>query len=522
MSDGEWWQKAVFYQIYPRSFMDSNGNGVGDLRGIIQKLDYIEKLGVDGVWISPFYPSPMKDFGYDISNYQDIDPLFGALDDFDTLLEQAHERSIKIIIDMVLSHTSDQHEWFIESRQNRDNPKADWYVWVDGEKDQPPNNWVSVFGGSAWEWDETRSQYYLHNFIKEQPDLNFHNEEVQQAVLDACRFWLEKGVDGLRLDVINFIFHDQELRDNPIKAEDDKSFATQFDGDDPYNRQHHIYDKSRPEALQFIERLRALTDEYPNKMTLAEVGDDNATACAAVYVASNKKLHTAYSFALMTGDEITASMVKSAVVDFQNEPGDGWPSWAMSNHDVIRPVTRWGQNVKDKEAFAILLLKLLLSLRGTPFIYQGEELGLAEVEIAFDDIQDPWGKHLWPQWQGRDGCRTPMPWQADLTSAGFSKADKTWLPIPFEHKVRAVNTQESDPNSVLSSLRDFIQWRKTKAALQQGDIEFLETENDKVLAFYRTHGDEKMLCVFNLSEDPQVFDLLEEPELPPLSSSFQE
>lgn len=508
MSDPNWWKKAVFYQIYPRSFQDTSGNGVGDLKGITRRLEYVADLGVDGVWISPFLQSPMKDFGYDISDYNQIDPIFGTMTDFEALLERAHSLNLKIIMDMVLSHTSDQHEWFVESRKDKTNSKADWYVWADANKDgNPPNNWVSVFGGSAWEWDENRQQYYLHNFIKEQPDLNFYNEEVQQVVLSACRFWLDKGVDGLRLDVINFIFHDQELRDNPMKNDDDQTFATQFDGDDPYNRQHHVYDKSRPEALEFIERLRALADEYPDKMTLAEVGDDNATACAAAYVANDRKLHTAYSFALMTGDQITASTVRDAVVDFQNEPGKGWPSWAMSNHDVIRPVTRWGSAIKDKEAFAILLLKTLLSLRGTPFIYQGEELGLPEFEnIAFEDIQDPWGKHLWPQWQGRDGCRIPMPWQNDQVNAGFSKSEKTWLPIPDNHIVRAVNTQKSDQNSVLSKVKEFISFRKTNSVLQNGDIEFIDSGDEKVLVFDRFDKSSRLRCFFNLSEQQKTFE----------------
>lgn len=519
MSDPDWWKQAVFYQIYPRSFYDTSGNGIGDLKGITKKLDYIAKLGVDGIWISPFFQSPMKDFGYDLSDYREIDPLFGTMDDFDMLLEQAHDRNLKVIIDMVLNHTSDQHSWFQESCKNKTNPKSDWYVWVDTKEDgSPPNNWVSVFGGSAWEWNKTRQQYYLHNFLKEQPDLNYHNPEIQKSMLDECRFWLNKGVDGLRLDVINFIFHDKELRDNPPKDPGKGGYATQLEKPDPYNDQQHVYDKSRPEALEFIEKLRSLTDEYPGVMTLAEIGDDNATQRAAEYVANNKRLHTAYSFSLMTGNNITASKVKNAVTEFLNQPGNGWPSWAFSNHDVTRSVTRWGKNIKDKEAFAILLNKLLLSLYGTPFLYQGEELGLLEAELTFDQLRDPWGKHHWPDWPGRDGCRTPMPWRADAPQSGFSDNPEIWLPIPDTHKIRAVDTQESDPKSVLDATRIFIQWRKDNPVLQTGNIEFLETGHEKVLAFKRSDKETEILCLFNLSEEIQSY---QQESLSPLEASFK-
>ena len=497
MSEQEWWKGAVFYQIYPRSFYDTTGNGIGDLKGITQKIDYLADLGIEGLWISPFFKSPMKDFGYDVSDYRSVDPLFGTNEDFEELLTAAHDGNIKVIVDMVLGHTSTEHPWFQESRKDKTNPKADWYVWSD----DIPNNWVSVFGGSAWEWDAQREQYFFHNWTTHQADLNYHNHDVRQAILDECRFWLDKGVDGFRLDVINYIYHDKELRNNPPKDPEKHGYATQLEKNDPYSDQWHIYDKSRPEALEFVEEFRRMTDEYPRTMTLAEVGDDHVTERAAEYVAGNKRFNTAYSFSLMKGNAITVDMVKDAVEDFFNEPGDGWPSWAFCNHDIVRPVTRWGETIKDKDFFAKLLLKLLLSLRGTPFIYQGDELGLPEATLTYEQLQDPWGKHHWPEWQGRDGCRTPMPWDADKPNAGFSDAGNTWLPVPDEHVVRAVNTQQTDPHSVFNSVKDFIKWRIERPVFKTGDITFIETDNENLLCFLRENKTVKITCLFNMSEE---------------------
>lgn len=507
MNQSDWWKKAVFYQVYPRSFLDTTGNGIGDLNGIRQKLDYLSDLGIDALWISPILKSPMKDFGYDISDYCAIDPLFGTNNDYDQLLEEAHKRDIKIIMDLVLGHTSTEHPWFLESKKDKTNPKADWYVWADAKEDgELPNNWVSVFGGPAWEWNEDRQQYYFHNWVIEQADLNYHNPEVRAEILKTCRFWLDKGIDGFRLDVINYIYHDKELRNNPPKDPEKDGYATQLEKPDPYNDQWHIYDKSRPEALEFSEEFRKMMDEYPETMTLAEVGDDKKAERAAEYVADNKRYNTAYSFALMIGNEITASMVKKAVEDFFNEPGDGWPSWAFCNHDIQRPVSRWGEKIKDKAAFASMLNKLLLCLRGTPFIYQGDELGLPEAILTFEQLQDPWGKHHWPEWQGRDGCRTPLPWNANAPQAGFSDNSNPWLPIPEEHKINAVDIQKNDANSVLNTTQKFITWRKTKPALQLGDIEFLDTGDEKLLVFTRNHENETITCMFNLSEEEKTFD----------------
>jgi alpha-glucosidase len=505
MSDKDWWKGAVFYQIYPRSFMDSNDDGIGDLTGITDRLYHLAELGVDAIWISPFFQSPMKDFGYDVSDYRSVDPMFGANEDFDILLARAHDLGIKVIIDMVLSHTSIEHPWFIESRLSKENRKADWYVWADAKPDgSPPNNWQSVFGGPAWTFDTRRGQYYLHNFLKDQPDLNFHSQKVQDQVLSECEYWLERGVDGFRLDVCNFYYHDVDLRDNPPrKLDETTSVGVQFEKPYPYVMQRHLYDKSRPENMDFLKKLRSLTERYGAIMTIGEIGDDEPYELAVEYTKGEEHLHTAYNTHFMAGTDsakLTRDMIIEPVTMFQNLSGDAWPSWAFANHDVVRPVTRWGKGIKNKEAFAKMLMKLLLSLRGTVFIYQGEELGLSEASIPYDKIQDPWGKALWPEWQGRDGCRTPMPWEADSTHTGFSECHNTWLPIPENHISKAVNKQKEDPDSVLNTTRAFIQLRKQNPALQRGTLEFRETDNENILHFIRETEDQKISCIFNLSE----------------------
>ncbi len=508
-TDAPWWKRGVFYQIYPRSYMDSKGNGIGDLSGITDRLEYISKLGIDGIWISPFFASPMKDFGYDVSDYRSVDPMFGTNEDFDILLKRAHNLGMKVIVDMVLSHTSIEHPWFNESRLSEDNRKADWYVWADPKPDgTPPNNWQSVFGGPAWTFDTKRGQYYMHNFLKEQPDLNFHNPAVQEQILSECKFWLEHGVDGFRLDTVNFYVHNQDLTDNPPRDPNSISTGLQLETVVPYTMQAHIHDKSQPENFEFLRKLRALMDQYPNTMTLGEIGDDDPYKLAVEYTDGNDLLHTTYNTHLIAGTssrEFMADAITVPIQEFEKQAGEGWPSWAFSNHDVVRSVTRWGKGIKDHEAFAVMLNKLLLSLRGTPFLYQGEELGLPEASIPYEKLQDPWGIFMWPEWQGRDGCRTPMPWNADKPHAGFSQrnVNETWLPIPHEHVVRAADTQEANENSVLNQTRKFIQWRKTQPALQMGDIEFEETNNQKLIVFSRTHEDQSVRCLFNLSEETQ-------------------
>ena len=518
MTQNEWWRGGVFYQIYPRSFRDSNKDGIGDLNGILSKLDYVADLGVDGIWISPFFKSPMKDYGYDVSDYNDVDPLFGTRDDFKALLDQAHKRGLKIIVDIVMSHTSEEHAWFKESCSSRDNPKADWYVWADPKPDgTPPNNWLSVFGGSAWQFNVFRGQYYLHNFLKEQPDLNYNNPEVVQAMLDQCRYWLDFGVDGFRLDVINFCTHDAQLRDNPPR--DDGGLASQLEFPDAYAMQWHIYDKSRPENMNLVRRMRALLDEYPGTTALAEIGDDNSVKLAAEYTATPDVLHMAYSFALMVnkGTMPPATLFHKIIDDQKAQPGNSWPAWAMSNHDVVRTASRWsGTDYNHDPRLSKMLIALLCSLRGTPFIYQGEELGLPEADIPFEQILDPWGKYLYPKWKGRDGCRTPMPWD-NQPQAGFTAADKTWLPLSPSHLALNAQAQENDKDSVLNFSRQFLKWRKTRPALISGTINFIETGDERILAFTRQTKNDSVLCVFNLSDRDKKF---QDKTLPPYSSLF--
>ncbi|WP_254776692.1 alpha-glucosidase family protein [Lysobacter sp. cf310] len=491
----------MIYQIYPRSFRDANGDGVGDLRGIIDKLDYVAGLGVDAIWISPFFKSPMADFGYDIADYREVDPLFGRLQDFDDLLAKAHGLGLKVMIDQVLSHTSAEHAWFKESRASRDNPKADWYVWADAREDgTPPNNWLSLFGGVAWKWEPRRGQYYLHNFLAAQPDLNFHNPQVRAAVLDSVRFWLERGVDGLRLDAINFCFHDALLRDNPPKPKE-RRVGRGFSPDNPYAFQYHHYNNTQPENLAFLAELRALLDRYPGAAALGEISSEDSLATMDEYTRDGR-LHMGYSFELLTQDR-SAAYIRATVQTLEAQMREGWPCWAISNHDVQRVVTRWGEG-DEPARYATLLSALACSLRGSVCVYQGEELGLPEADVPFEALRDPYGIAFWPSFKGRDGCRTPMPWDGSA-GAGFSDGTP-WLPIPDSHRARSVNAQEADPHSPLHGFRRFLAWRREQPALRLGEIEFRETA-DPVLAFTRRLEDEELLLVFNLSSQPQALSL---------------
>lgn len=505
MTKKQWYKGAVIYQVYPRSFQDSNNDGIGDLKGIINRIDYIKSLGVDAIWISPFFKSPMKDFGYDISDYRDIDPLFGDLNDFDELISQAHDRNIKIIIDQVLSHTSDQHQWFTDSRENQNNDKADWYVWAEAKDDgTAPNNWLSIFGGGAWQWEPRRGQYYLHNFLTEQPDLNFHNPDVRQAVLDNVEFWLKKGVDGFRLDAINFCYHDAQLRDNPAKPKD-KRQGRGFSEDNPYAFQYHYYNNTQPENIEFMQDIRTLLNKYPGTVSLGEISSEDSLATMAQYTQGGDKLHMGYSFELLTND-YSSEYIRTTVQTLEQRMTEGWPCWAFSNHDVERVASRWSENGEINPQQCKMLTALLASLRGSVCMYQGEELGLGEASVAFEDLQDPYGITFWPNFKGRDGCRTPMPWeQTDSPHAGFSDV-KPWLPVDDAHKQQSVAVQTNDSNSILNAYREFMAWRKSQTVLLEGDIEFIETP-EPVLAFYRTLGPQKMLCMFNLSSQQTSIDM---------------
>ncbi len=500
--DPDWWRGAVIYQIYPRSFQDSNGDGIGDLAGIIHRLPHVAELGVDAIWISPFFRSPMLDFGYDVSDYRDVDPMFGTLGDFDALIQRAHELGLKVLIDLVLSHTSDRHPWFQESRASREGPKADWYVWADAKPDgSPPNNWLSIFGGSAWEWDGERMQYYLHNFLREQPDLNLHHPDVQQELLDVARFWLDRGVDGFRLDTINFYFHDPELRDNPALAPDARN-DTIAPSVNPYNWQDHLYDKNRPENLEFLKKFRAVLDDFPAATAVGEVGDaQRGLEIQAEYTQGGDKVHMCYSFEFLSSTYPTGTQVAKVLGDYEEVIGDGWACWAFSNHDVVRHASRWNLGEEARRLYAALLL----SLRGSVCLYQGEELGLTEAYVAFEELQDPYGIRFWPKFKGRDGCRTPIPWVQDNAYGGFTDG-KPWLPVAMEHLHRAVLPQTQDAESTLAFYQKMIAFRAAHPVFAKGSAEIIEARND-YLSMIREHKGAQMFCAFNLSNMAQPVDL---------------
>lgn len=492
--DPDWWRGAVIYQIYPRSFQDSNHDGIGDLAGIIHRLPHVASLGVDAIWISPFFRSPMHDFGYDVSDYRDVDPMFGTLGDFDALVHRAHELGLRVLIDLVLSHTSDEHPWFKESRASRENAKADWYVWGDPKPDgTPPNNWLSIFGGSAWQWDGERMQYYLHNFLKQQPDLNFHNPDVQEELLAVARYWLDRGVDGFRLDTINFYVHDKELTPNPALAPEKRSDRI-APAVNPYNWQDHIHDKNRPENLEFLKRLRALMDEYPAITAVGEVGDDQrGLEIQAEYTSGGDKLHMCYGFDFLSAMPPTGARIEDVVKRYEEIAGDGWACWAFSNHDVVRHASRWNLSEKALRLYA----GLLLSLRGTVCLYQGEELGLTEAYVAYEDLQDPYGIEFWPRFRGRDGCRTPIPWVQDNANGGFTDV-KPWLPMAVEHLERAVAQQEGEDGSTLAFYRAMIGFRKAHPCFAKGTLTVVEARDD-FLSLIREHEGARVFAAFNLS-----------------------
>ncbi|WP_108462281.1 alpha-glucosidase [Devosia naphthalenivorans] len=511
----EWWRGGVIYQVYPRSFQDSNGDGVGDLPGIIRRLDHIQSLGVDCIWLSPITRSPQADMGYDVSDYQDVDPLFGSLHDFDSLLEQAHARGLKVIMDQVVSHTSDLHPWFQESRLNRTNARADWYIWADPLSDgSPPNNWPAVFGGRAWEWNPTRGQYYMHNFLTSQPDLNFHNEAVQQAVLDVMRFWLERGIDGFRLDTVNYYFHDKQLRSNPPnKLPEHLAYAV-----NPYDMQEHKYSKSQPENVAFLRRVRSLLNEYPGATSVGEVGDSHRSVeLMAEYTSGGDTLHMCYGFDFL-GPEFDPEHFRSRIEKFFRTGPDGWPCWSFSNHDVPRHLTRWAPFSQQSQALARQAAALVLSLKGSVCLYQGEELGLPETDLLFEELTDPRGIRFWPEDKGRDGCRTPMPWEHGEAPNGFTTGTP-WLPVKPSHSMLNVADQNADPASTLAFYRRILQWRKAHPVLATGEIAFIDTD-EPILAYQRSNGDTAMLCVFNLSaEAPELTAIgLDGAELDPIST----
>ncbi len=489
-----WWRGASIYQIYPRSFMDSNGDGIGDLPGITQRLDYVASLGVDAIWISPFFQSPMKDFGYDVSDYCAVDPIFGSIADFDQLIARTHELGLKLLIDQVYSHTSDQHPWFVESRSDRDNPKADWYVWADPKPDgSPPSNWQSVFGGPAWTWDARRGQYYLHNFLASQPQINGHHPQVQEALLDVARFWLDRGVDGFRIDALNFLMHDPQLRDNPPAPKDGRPRTR------PFDFQLRKYNQSHGDIPQFLTRIRELTDSYSAIFTVAEVGGDCAEAEMKAFTQGQQRLNSAYGFNFLYADELSPQLVCEAQSEWPDDPDIGWPSWAFENHDAPRALSRWC-SAEQREDFARLKMLLLVCLRGNIILYNGEELGLTQVDIPFEQLHDWEAIANWPLTLSRDGARTPMPWQAQSEFGGFSET-KPWLPLGKENHAKAVDMQQDDPNSLLQFTKAALQLRKDNPALRLGRVAEC-TPCDEVLSLRREAGGQVLTCHFNMGTKP--------------------
>lgn len=487
----DWWRGGVIYQVYPRSFQDGTGDGNGDLAGLTARLDHIADLGVDAIWLSPIFPSPMADMGYDVEDYTDIHPMFGTLDDFDRMLACAHALGLKVILDQVLSHSSITHPFFAESRRDRSNPRADWYVWADAKADgTPPNNWLSVFGGPAWTWEPRRRQYYLHNFLAEQPDFNFHNTEVQDWLLGTLRFWLDRGVDGFRLDTVNFYAHDARLRDNPADYRRD---APQHWN--PAEMQYPLFSKNQPETLAFVERMRAVLDTYDGRVLIGEMGETHHPIRMMGEYTTGRRLHQCYSFEMMQ-DTFAPDHFRRCIEDFFAGAPAGWPAWAFSNHDVVRHTTRWKAHGADPERLAKLACALLLSLEGSICLFQGEELGQTESDLAYGELVDPQGLRFWPDNKGRDGCRTPMVWDQGAPHAGFTTATP-WLPVKPAQAAKAAAAQARDPNSVLAFYRSMIGLRRSTPELRLGRTTFLDVA-PPLLGFRR----DGVTCLFNLSPEP--------------------
>ena len=504
-----WWESAVFYQIYPRSFKDSNNDGIGDLAGVIEKLDHLNDgkgggLGIDAIWFSPFFPSPQADFGYDVSDYCNIDSDYGTLEDFDQLVEESHRRGIKIVLDLVLNHSSDQHKWFQESRKNCTNSKVDWYVWADPKPDgSPPNNWLAVFGGAAWTFEPQRGQYYLHNFLPEQPDLNWYNPEVREALADVVRFWMKRGADGFRLDTANYYAYDRQLRDNPKRPENSELME---DGQEANPLSQYItkYSKDRPENLEFIHFLRKIFEEN-GVVSIGEIGSaeglESTLKLGTDYVKNGKGLHLAYTFSMLNKN-MDAEYLEHVLRVTEESIEDGWPCWSLSNHDCMRMISRF-DCFGERDGFQQMMLLLLLSLRGTPIIYYGEEVDMQEYEIKKDELRDPQGIRFWPDIKGRDGCRLPFPWDSKLTNQGFNSGTKPWLPAANK---LSLDQAKADSGSTFHVLQEMLQIRKKFPALQNGSYRKILLDGD-CFVFERKTEDETMLIAANFSTEEQSINL---------------
>lgn len=498
----DWWKGAVIYEIYPLSFKDSDGDGYGDLSGIIDKLPYVASLGVDAVWVCPFFKTPMRDFGYDVSDYYTVDPLFGSDQDVMRLIDLAHTLGLKIIFDMVPCHTSNEHPWFTESRASDDNDKHDWYIWADAKPDgSPPSNWLSIFGGVAWTWEPRRRQYYFHSFLSSQPALNVRNSDVLAALLNVMQYWYDKGVDGFRLDAITALAPDEDLRNNPPVPANEPLPYVDGGGGNPFLKQIHLFDRDTPGVLPILKAFRSLAERYdPPRFLFAEIGDVDGAVVGAKYAQANHA-HASFIQDLILS-ELTAARATKILQRLSTVMGDAWTFNAFGSHDIARQVSRWktvcGEN-DDPKKLAILLMALLLCKKGCACIYQGEELGLTDVDLPYEAIRDPWGLTLYPDYKGRDSSRTPMPWTSTEPHAGFTSGTP-WLPVGADHYQMAVEVQDSNPDSVLNAYRRFIEWRKGHPALIHGTMQVLDVQ-PPCFAFLRTVEQQQMLLVFNLSND---------------------
>lgn len=518
MSRNEWWRGCALYQVYIRSFNDSDGDGVGDLRGVMEKLDYIKDLNVDGFWLSPFYPSCGKDFGYDVTDFRNVDPRLGTMDDFLELLEGAHKRALKVLIDFIPAHTSDEHPWFLESRSSRDNPKANWYIWAESAIDgAPPNNWLSSFGGSAWKWEPHRSQYYYHPFLECQPALNLRNPETLKAVLDQIAFWFEHGVDGMRFDAIQCLACDPDFRSNPPASSAGSSVLYGGGPNNPFAKQAHLFDRDVPEALDVVKRLRDVAERCkPERILIGELADTDSSRLSDKYTTEGEGFHAVYDFDLINTQPDVSTLAK--LLDARSTfLRTGWLMNVFSNHDSKRSVsnlTEFALNAGRRRDAAKLLAFMQLTLKGGGIIYQGEELGLTQPDLAYEELQDPWGKNLWPDFEGRDGARTPMPWKMAARNTGFSTGEP-WLPVAQEHLPLAVDQQEADPNSNLSFIRDFLAWRRGQPVLKWGGERVHEPAASPLIVWDRYGDGHTLTCIANFSLDERLFAISNDGRLVP-------
>ena len=498
--DQKWWQHAVFYEVYPRSFADSNDDGIGDLNGITSKLDYLKDLGVDAIWITPCFPSPQVDFGYDVSNYTDIDPMYGTLADFDHLVNEAKKRGIRVILDFVVNHSSDQHAWFLDSKSSKTSVHRDWYIWRDGKgPDQPPNNWLSTFGSPAWKFDAATKQYYYHYFYPEQPDLNWRNPDVEKVMFDVTRFWYQRGVAGFRLDAVDTLYEDPELRDNPL-----------LPGVDKFGRpkQNQIYNRKLPEVHQVLQRLRKVADEY-RAVLIGETWTRDVSQLQEYYGKNGNELHLPMDL-MLTELPFSAAVYREHVGAV--DAAGGWPTYVISNHDIRRPYSRYGDGVHNDD-IAKLMAGFYLTLRGTPVMYYGEEIGMENNDPKRkEDVKDPIGVLGWPIEKGRDGERTPMQWNSG-PNGGFTKG-KSWLPVPESAKTHNVETQSKDPQSILTFYKEVIRLRKSEPGLREGAYVPLNETDTDVLSYLRKSEEGTILVVLNFSASPQ------EPHFDPRKHGF--